>query len=238
MGWYGFNAGSALTAGAVASSTISATTVASCVGVVVWSLLSLMRHRHVHTVAVLNGAIAGMAGITPASGYIQTFWAALIAVVIALAAYFSIFLLKNKLRIDDALDVSSVHGVTGIVGSLSIGFFAQNSVNPNSQDGLVYGGYTLIGSQIIGVCVAIIWSSFWTLLLAYLFRFPKFFKLTVEPEVERLGLDYYYHGDHAYHELEPKDEEDLTHQSINSEGKSADEEGFMSDAKHTIEFRI
>ena len=120
MGWYGFNAGSALSAGPVAAYAISATTVASCVGVIIWSLLSLIQHRHVHTVAVLNGAIAGMAGITPASGYIESYWAAILAVIIVLGAYAGIWILKGKLKIDDALDVSSVLG-NNSYGQLGLG---------------------------------------------------------------------------------------------------------------------
>jgi len=204
MGWYGFNAGSALSAGSVASYAISATTIASCVGAITWSLLSLIKYNHVHTVAVLNGAIAGMAGITPASGYIQSYWAFIIAIIISLSAWFGIILIKAKLKIDDALDVSSVHGITGMVGALSIGFVAQSAVNPNGLTGWFYGNFSQVYIQLVGVIVAILWSGFWTWLLLFLFRFVKFFKLTVEPEIERLGLDHYYHGHVAYVDLESK----------------------------------
>ena len=233
MGWYGFNAGSALSAGSVASYAISATTIASCVGAITWSILSLIKYNHVHTIgnflllllsllslfllllllllllltkkkAVLNGAIAGMAGITPVSGYIQSYWAFIIAVIIALGAWFGIILIKDKLKIDDALDVSSVHGITGIIGALSIGFVAQTSVNPNGPNGWFYGNFSQVYIQLVGVLVAIIWSALWTGIFLFLFRFSKFFKLTVEPEIERLGLDHYYHGDVAYVDLEAK----------------------------------
>lgn len=209
MGWYGFNAGSALGATSVAAYAISATTVASCVGVVVWSLLSLIHHRHVHTVAVLNGAIAGMAGITPASGYIETPSAVGAAIIISLAAYGAIILFKGKLKIDDALDVSSVHGVTGIIGSLSIGFLASSQVNPAGPDGWFYGNFSQVYIQAGGVLVAMAWSAFWTCVLVYLFHFSKFFKLTVSKEIEAVGLDYHYHGNVAYDHLEtPEDEHD------------------------------
>jgi len=206
MGWYGFNAGSALGSNVVAAYAISATTIASCVGVVTWSLLSLIHHRHVHTIEVLNGAIAGMAGITPASGYIQSEYAALAAVVIALAAYAGVYIIKGKLKIDDALDVSSVHGITGIVGSLAIGFIATSSVNPKGPDGWFYGNFSQVYIQAGGVLVAMAWSAFWTGLLIYLFTFSKFFRLTVSKEIEENGLDYYYHGNVAYDSLETPEE--------------------------------
>jgi len=156
--------------------------------------------------AVLNGTIAGMAGITPASGFIESYWAAIIAVIIVLGAYGGIWLLKGKLKIDDALDVSSVHGITGIIGSLSIGFVASSDVNPQGPNGWFYGNFSQVYIQAGGVLLAIAWSSFWTILLIVIFRFSKFFKLTVEEEIEILGLDYYYHGDVAYKDLEtPED---------------------------------
>mmetsp|Transcript_2779 Transcript_2779/g.9805 ORF Transcript_2779/g.9805 Transcript_2779/m.9805 type:complete len:543 (+) Transcript_2779:250-1878(+) len=209
MGWYGFNAGSALSAGTVAAYAISATTVASSVGVIVWSCLSLFRHRHVHTVAVLNGAIAGMAGITPVSGYIESSWAAFVAVIIAVSAYLGIILFKDKLRIDDALDVSSVHGVTGALGSIAVGFFASQSVNPDGPNGWIYGNFSQVYIQICAVLLTMAYSAFWTVILLFTFRLSKFFKLNVEEDIERVGLDYYYHGDVAYHHLETLDTDEL-----------------------------
>lgn len=152
--------------------------------------------------AVLNGAIAGMAGITPVSGYINGPYAALVAIIITLSAYFGIWLLKGKLKIDDALDVSSVHGITGIIGSLSIGFVASQGVNPDGPNGWFYGNFSQVYIQFTAVALTILWSAFWTSLLIICFRYTKFFKLTVEEEVEILGLDYYYHGDVAYYSLE------------------------------------
>lgn len=143
-----------------------------------------------------------MAGITPASGYIESYWALIIAIFICLGAFFGIWLFKGKLKIDDALDVGSVHGITGIIGSLSIGFCASSTVNSAGPDGAFYGNPSQIYMQLLGVLLAIGWSTFWTLVLLLAFRFSKFFKLTVEKEIEILGLDYYYHGDIAYLELE------------------------------------
>jgi hypothetical protein len=153
---------------------------------------------------VLNGAIAGMAGITPASGFIEGYWAAFTSVFIVLGAFCGIWLLKGKLKIDDALDVSSVHGITGMIGSISIGLFASQEINPNGPNGWVYGNFSQLYIQVTAVALAASWAIFWTSVLVLISRlkFLKFFKLTVDPEVEALGLDFYYHGDVAYLDLE------------------------------------
>lgn len=153
-------------------------------------------------IAVLNGTIAGMAGITPASGYIESYWAAPVAIIIALGAYAGIWIIKGKLKVDDALDVSSVHGITGIIGSLSIGFVASSAVNPDGPDGWFYGNFSQVYIQAGGVALAVCWSAFWTLILVFTLQRFKFFRLTVNEEIEVLGLDHHYHGDVAYTLLE------------------------------------
>eukprot|EP01094_Clydonella_sp_ATCC50884_P000755 TRINITY_DN1057_c0_g1_i1.p1 TRINITY_DN1057_c0_g1~~TRINITY_DN1057_c0_g1_i1.p1 ORF type:complete len:225 (+),score=65.07 TRINITY_DN1057_c0_g1_i1:1260-1934(+) len=143
-----------------------------------------------------------MAGITPASGYLKSYYAALSAVIIVLGAYLGIYVLKEKLRIDDALDVSSVHGLTGVIGSLAIGFFADKSVNPAGADGWVHGNFRQVWVQMVGVGVALAWSGVVTLVLAFLLQRFEFFKMVVSEEIEDRGLDFYYHGHVAYDELE------------------------------------
>lgn len=233
MGWYGFNAGSALTAGPVAAYAISATTVASTVGVMTSSIFSIIRYGNVHTIAILNGAIAGMAGITPASGYIESYWAFIVAIFIVLGAYGGIWLFKEKLKIDDALDVSSVHGITGMIGSLSIGFIASSDVNPNGPDGWFYGNPSQIYIQLCGVLVAIAWSIFWTVILVFLAKKVHYFNLTVKKEIEILGLDYYYHGDVAYDSLETPVDPEIEKEIKEAEEKKKEESA--SDINETEE---
>jgi Amt family ammonium transporter len=194
--WFGFNAGSALSSGPLAVSTVVATQRAAVCSGVVWLILSWIRHKP-SAVAVLNGVIAGLAGITPASGYIDPQFGTVIGVILGLASYFSIILFKIKLRIDDALDVSSVHGMTGIVGSLSIGFFAQKAFNPEGADGLFFGDYSpyLLGVQTMAVVVSGAWSAFWTFLALKIIDKIVGLKLTGE---EELGLDDSEHGEQAY----------------------------------------
>ncbi len=102
-------------------------------------------------------------------------------------------LFKHKLKIDDALDVSSVHGVTGIIGSLSIGFASQQSLNPSGADGLLFGNPKLLGIQCLAVVVAAVWSAFWTFVICYILK--RTIGLTISEEEEEKGLDLVEHGE-------------------------------------------
>src|SRR3712207_5187380 len=121
IGWFGFNAGSALASGSLAANTLLVTHIGASTSAVVWIALSWKRARRPSSTAAINGAIAGLAGVTPAAGFISAQNSFLLGIVLGFASYYAILLLKEHLKIDDALDVSSVHGVTGIVGSLAIG---------------------------------------------------------------------------------------------------------------------
>jgi ammonium transporter, Amt family len=199
-GWNGFNAGSALRAGGLASFTVTSTILSMATSVVVSMVLSNSEHGVVRTVDVINGGIAGMAGITPASGFVRPWAAVVIGGVCGITSWYCIKLFKHKLRIDDALDVSSVHGATGIAGSLLLGVFADHSVNAEAgDDGWAYGNPMLMAKQLLGVTVAVVWSSVWTYVL-FKFKYHTI-GLKVDEDVEEEGLDS-EHGSHtAYHEL-------------------------------------
>ena len=133
IGWFGFNAGSALSAGSLSANTLLVTQAAAAASSLSWILLSWKRSGKPSTIAAINGAIAGLAGVTPASGYISVQNSLILGIVIGTASFYAIILLKERLKIDDALDVSSVHGVTGIIGTLAIGFIASSLINPVVQ---------------------------------------------------------------------------------------------------------
>jgi len=199
MGWFGFNAGSALAAGDVATSAVASTQIGGSFSAIVWIVLSWLKGKPT-TVAVLNGVIAGLAGITPASGYINNQYSIGLGVVLGLASYFSVVLLKHKLHIDDALDVSSVHGLTGIIGAIAIGFCGQSSINSKGADGVFYnGGGRLLGVQVLGVVVVGAWAALVT--FALLFLINKFVGLKIDESEEELGLDLVEHGEYAYHNI-------------------------------------
>jgi Amt family ammonium transporter len=196
MGWFGFNAGSALTAGGLAANTLLVTQTASAASSLVWILLSWKRFGKPSAVAAINGAIAGLAGVTPASGYISVQNSLILGIVLGLVSYYAILLLKERLRIDDALDVSSVHGVTGIVGTLAVGLIASSLINPAGPNGLIYGNPIQIGLQALGIVTTVAFSFGGTIIIIKLL--DKTIGLRVREEQEEVGLDLSEHAEKAY----------------------------------------
>ncbi|NJK77885.1 MAG: ammonium transporter [Nanoarchaeota archaeon] len=196
LGWFGFNAGSALASGSLAGNTVIVTHMASSVSALIWVGLSWMRTGKPSVVAAVNGAIAGLAGITPASGFVSVEHSFVIGIAIGIASYSGIIIFKEKLKIDDALDVSSVHGVAGIIGSLSIGLFASKLVNPAGPNGLLFGNPDQLGIQAIGVGVAAVLGFCGTWIIMKVLDF--LIGVRVSPEVEDAGLDISEHAERAY----------------------------------------
>jgi len=199
-GWVGLDLmGSALTSGSLATSALASTQIAACTSGCVWLIASWIRNKP-SSVAVINGVVAGLAGITPASGYVSSQASIVIGIILGVVSYISAYIIKQKLRIDDALDVSSVHGVTGIVGSISIGFVSEAYLDPSGgANGLFFGNPKLLGLQVLGVVMAAIWSGFWTLIIALVVK--RVVGLTISEEEEMEGLDLVDHREYAYHEL-------------------------------------
>ncbi len=197
LGWFGFNAGSALTAaGGIAANTIIVTHMSSSAAALVWIGLSWKRTGKPSVVAAINGALAGLVGITPAAGFVSVEHAVLIGLVIGFASYAGMILFKEKLRIDDALDVSSVHGIAGIVGSLSVGIFASAMINPTGPVGALFGNFAQFGSQLLGVGVAITLGFGGTLIIMKIIK--AVMGVRVSEKVEDMGLDLGEHAEEAY----------------------------------------
>ncbi len=173
---------------------------ASSVSALIWVGLSWMRTGKPSVVAAVNGAIAGLAGITPASGYVSVEHSFIIGIAIGLASYSTIIIFKEKLKIDDALDVSSVHGTAGIIGALSIGIFASSAVNPGGPNGLLFGNPDQLGIQAIGVGVAGALGFGGTYIIMKILDFLV--GVRVSPEVEDAGLDISEHAERAYSDEE------------------------------------
>lgn len=198
IGWFGFNAGSSLMAGpssihAVVNSQVAATTSAT-----VWLILSVITTGMPSLTCLLNGAIAGFAGITPAAGYVSSPSAICIALVVGCCSFFAIPIIRDKLKIDDALDVSSVHGVSGIVGSLAIGIAASKNVNSGGDDGMIfaYGSPRLLGLQLLGVVIAVVYASVCTFLIITVLKRWTSLRATTTQELK--GLDIAVHQETAY----------------------------------------
>lgn len=196
IGWFGFNAGSALASGALAANTLLVTHIGSATSAMVWIFLSWKRSGKPSTTAVINGAIAGLAGITPAAGFIDAQSSFVLGIVLGFASYYSILLLKEHWKIDDALDVSSVHGVTGIIGALAIGILATQVVNPAGPNGLLFGNPMQFAIQALGVAVAAVMGFAGTVVIMKLI--DRTIGLKVKEEEEDIGLDITQHAERAY----------------------------------------
>ncbi|WP_028932467.1 ammonium transporter [Pseudonocardia spinosispora] len=196
FGWFGFNAGSALAVNGVAANAFSTTMTASAAGVITWLVYEQFAEGRPTSLGAASGAIAGLVGITPACGFVDT-WGALVigglaGVVCALAIK-----LKYRLGYDDSLDVVALHGVGGVLGTLMIGLFATTGVNPAGADGLFYGGgIGQLGRQALAVLVTVCYAFGVTFLLAWLVRSTVGFR--VDREVEFAGIDEAEHAESGY----------------------------------------
>ena len=196
FGWFGFNAGSALAANAIAALALINTQVATAAALAGWLLVEKVRQGHPTSLGAASGAVAGLVAITPACAFVAP-WA---AVVIGLIAGILCSLasgLKYRFNLDDSLDVVGVHLVAGIWGSLAIGLFGASSVNSVGLDGLFYGGGTeLLAKQTIGVALVGAYSFIATLIIGY--AIEKTIGFRVKRDVEVAGIDLNEHAETAY----------------------------------------
>jgi Amt family ammonium transporter len=198
LGWFGFNAGSALAANGVAGNALLTSQIGCATCTLVWLFLSWKRSGKPSIAAVINGAISGLAGITPTAGYISGESAFVLGIILGFGSYYGIVLLKEKLRIDDALDVGSVHGITGIIGALAIGVAASPLVMPNGPVGWLHGNPEQLGIQAFGVAVA---AAFAFGVSVAIFKIiDKTIGLKVSDEEEEAGLDITQHAEKAFND--------------------------------------
>ena len=195
FGWFGFNAGSALTSGGLASSAFVATNTAAATAAFTWMILSWL-HRRPTLLGTATGAVAGLATVTPAAGFVTPLAGIPIGIGAAIACYYAMMLFKMKLSFDDSLDVFAVHGVGGMLGMLSVGIFASLAVNPAGANGLVYGGGMQVLKQLaaIGAVGGFAFTATW--LLGKLVDVAL--GLRVGQREETVGLDLSQHGERAY----------------------------------------
>ena len=196
IGWFGFNAGSALASGSLAANTLLVTHIGASTSALVWIVLSWKRSGKPSTTAAINGAIAGLAGVTPASGFISAQNSFFLGIVLGFASYYAILLFKEHWKIDDALDVSSVHGVTGIVGALTVGIIASTLINPAGPEGLLYGNPVQLAIQGLGIAVAAALGFGGTVVIMKMI--DATIGLKVKEDEEDIGLDVTQHAERAY----------------------------------------
>lgn len=193
FGWFGFNGGSALAANGVAATAFVNTDIAGSVAMIAWLLISWIHEKKPTIVGVLTGAVAGLATITPAAGYVRPWAAAIIGLLSAVVCYLAVQV-RIKLDWDDALDVWGVHGVGGILGSILVGVFAVSSVNQVS--GLVQGNVHQFLIQVLGVVFTALYAFGVTYIILKVIN--AFESVRVPKEVEIQGLDTAIHGETAY----------------------------------------
>lgn len=198
-GWYSFNGGSAFAANYQAAGALMNTHISACTSAMVWVLLSYRKDKHWHMTEILNGALAGLAAITPGSGFVTVGSAVLIGVLGGAASYYCVRFTKDYMRLDDVLDVTSLQGAPGIVGSIVFAFLATDRVQPGyeGQNGLFYGdsGRFLLWQTIATVC-SIAWSGVMTFIIIKVIQMTV--GIDVSPEVEEKGLDMAQIGEQAY----------------------------------------
>ena len=195
FGWYGFNAGSEFGVDSVTSVAFLNTDLAASFAAVTWLLMDWMTTKKPKFLGLLTGAVAGLATVTPAAGFVSPASAAAIGIISGIVCYYAVTF-KNKRMWDDALDVWGVHGVGGFIGIILLGVFATKTFNPSGIDGLLAGDSAFFLKQ----CAAVVLSSVWALLftLGMLWIIDKVTRVKVEDVQEQVGLDEALHGEKAY----------------------------------------
>jgi len=195
FGWFGFNAGSALTAGGLAGSAFIVTNTAAAAAMISWVIIDYLKTGKPTVLGAISGAIAGLVAITPAAGFVTVQAAVIIGLVTSVISYFAISYLKPKLGYDDALDVFGIHGMSGLWGALATGLFAAPFVNELGT-GLFYGNPGQLLTQIIAVVVVAGYSFVATLIIGKVIDVVMGLRVEDKEEIE--GLDITQHEETGY----------------------------------------
>ncbi|MBD2576151.1 ammonium transporter [Oscillatoria sp. FACHB-1406] len=197
FGWFGFNAGSALGAGALATVAFVATLVATAAGGLTWVLLEWVLRGKPTAIGIASGFLAGLVGVTPAAGFVTPIGAIMIGSITAVCCFYAVSW-RAKLRFDDSLDTYPVHGVGGTVGAMLTGLFATKAVNEFGDNGLFFGNPVQVWEQFVGVAATYIFAAVGTFVLLKILG--AIMPLRVHPEVETQGIDVPVHGEEGYSE--------------------------------------
>jgi ammonium transporter, Amt family len=211
FGWYGFNAGSEFAVDSVTAQAFLNTDVAASFAAFTWLMLAWWLEKKPKFVGLLTGAVAGLATITPAAGFVTVKAAVIIGIVSGIVCYAAVSF-KNKLGWDDALDVWGVHGVGGLIGIVMLGIFGWTAINPAGSNGLLHGGGSAFFlAQCFGIAISSIYAFSFTYGMLWVINIFVSVKLTKEEETK--GLDAVLHGEDAY-----VFEDDLSNAASNEKG--------------------
>jgi Amt family ammonium transporter len=195
FGWFGFNGGSAVASGSLATNAFVVTHISTAAAALSWMIAEWAYRGNPTVLGAASGAVAGLVAITPASGFVGPISAIIIGLAAGTVCYFAINL-KSRLGYDDSLDVVGVHGVGGTWGALATGLFASKAINSAGNNGLFFGNPSLIGIQALSVVSAWIYSFVVTLIILKILDWTMGLRVTDEHEIN--GLDISQHGDAGY----------------------------------------
>jgi Amt family ammonium transporter len=200
VGWFGFNAGSAVAANGLATSAFVNTHFAAAAAAISWSIAEWIHNGKPTALGAISGAVAGLVAITPASGFVQPMSALVIGLLAGLFCFFMVFVVKSLFGYDDSLDAFGVHGAGGTLGAVLTGIFAASVINPvfgkDAPVGGIEGHWSQIGNQLAGIGLA--WGISIVGTLALLFLVDKTIGLRVSAEDENAGLDLSQHNEEGY----------------------------------------
>jgi len=194
FGWYGFNAGSELAVNNITALAFLNTDLAASIAGFTWLMLAWFFEKKPKFVGFLTGAVAGLATITPAAGYVSPSSAMIIGILAGIVCYAAISF-KNKREWDDALDVWGVHGVGGVLGVISLGIFASTALNSAGANGLIFGGISFFAMQVVAVVIAAVWAFVFTYVMLVVINQVTPVRVT---DVEENSLDEDQLGESAY----------------------------------------
>ena len=197
FGWFGFNAGSALTAGPLAVHAFVTTNTSAGAAMLSWMLVEKVKHGKPTLLGAATGAVLGLVAITPGAGFVPIWSSIIIGIIVSPICYFCMGKLKEKLGYDDALDAFGCHGVGGIWGGIATGLFAQKSINSAANwNGLFFGDFKLLAVQVISIIITIAYAAIMTFVIMKVIML--FMDIRVENAEEADGLDIAEHGESAY----------------------------------------
>jgi Amt family ammonium transporter len=195
FGWFGFNGGSALSAGSIATAAFVATNTAAAAGTLMWLILEATLRGKPTAVGAATGAVAGLVGITPAAGFVTPLAAILIGFITAVLCFYAVSF-KHKLNVDDALDTFPVHGVGGTLGAILTSIFATTEVNSGGKDGVLRGNFGEFFVELAAIAIAYIIAGTGTWIILKVI--DATIGLRVKEEAENQGLDIHEHGEEGY----------------------------------------
>ncbi|WP_035586635.1 ammonium transporter [Hippea jasoniae] len=195
FGWFGFNAGSAISSGALASNAFIVTNTAGAMGALSWMALDWLIHKHPTVLGFVSGAVAGLVAITPAAGFVNNAGAIVIGLVAGIISWFATGYLKYLFKYDDSLDVFGVHGLNGIWGMIAIGLFADPKIN--FAKGIFYGSFHQLTIQLIGVGATISFVAIGTFISVKITSLLTN-GIRVDDETEEKGLDIAVHTEKGF----------------------------------------